>query len=540
MGLCILKTAIAVSCAAILTACGGGGGGGGAGTTNTGPVAVEGKIQFESIPFGNKGLDYANTLYKPARAVIVELVDLTGKTLAAGTTDANGRYRLVSPTPVAAKLRVYAIMQHASQPGSNWSVTVADNTNKGALWSAETQPFMPGETPGIITTTLGSGWKLDNGTGQAMADKDRAAAPFAILDTIYESQEKVRSALPGATFKPLLVFWSPNNRPSSTYLPLDGQIGGSHFTGNSDLPAILLTGKADVDTDEYDSSVITHEWAHYYQQFYSRNDSIGGSHAPGDQLDRTVAFSEGLATAWSGMVLKRGNYVDTYGAGQALAFQQDMENGPATRPGWFDEYSIAHVLWKLDRTVGTAPLIRTLTSSFKTQAANTGLHAFNAALVKVDANAGAAFRPILLSQNIAADADAWGVGETNGGSSTVALPLTRLLTVANPFAGACVSRELDPGLAANKLGEVAYFRISIKSAGIHYLSVLGQTGSHPFFIVSDGAGMLNRSVVHPTSAVTASIGLYLPAGDFALRLTDEQFVDEKICFNAQLTQGSAP
>ena len=537
MGHCTFKSMVYLSLAAILASCGGGDGG--SGPTN-GPIAVEGKIQFESIPFGSRGLEYGHAVVKPARSVIVQLVDMAGNTLAATATDANGQYRMVAPRPVPVRLQVYSVMSHANQAGSNWSVTVADNTHNGALWAAQSQPFTPGDTPGIITTTLGSGWKTDGAAGMAVAAGGRAAAPFAILDTIYESQEKVRSALPGATFKPLVVFWSPDNRPSSSFDPPTGQIGGSRFINFPGSPTIYLVGKANVDTDEYDGSVIIHEWAHYFQQFFSRNDSIGGPHSPGQQLDRTLAFSEGLATAWSGIVLNRTNYIDTTGVGQADVLLQDMENGPANGKGWFNEDSIAHVLWKLNRWGGATPLVQALSGPLKTQAVPVGIHAFNAALTKAEPGAGAAFAGILASQGISPGADPWGIGETNAGRSTVAIPMSRSLTLENPLAVACVSRELDPGNAGNKLGGYAYFRVSIVKAGVHYMNLIGPTGSRPVFSVADGVGGINQSVVDPSYSNHAAAGGWLPIGDYVLRLRDEKSLNEKTCFIAQLTQGVSP
>ena len=541
MGHCIFRSAVYLSFAAILASCGGGGGGSG---TNTGPVAVavavEGRIQFESIPFSSKGLEYASTVMKPARAVIVRLVDMAGNSIVTGTTDANGQYKLIAPRPVPVRLQVYSVMSHANDSGSNWSVTVADNTHGGALWAAQSETFTPGDTPGIITTTLGSGWKTNAATGRPVAAEGRAAAPFAILDTIYESQEKIRSALPGATFKPLIVMWSPDNRPSSSFDPPTGQIGGSRFINFPDAPTIYLVGKANVDTDEYDGSVITHEWAHYFQQFFSRNDSIGGSHGTGQQLDRTLAFSEGLATAWSGIVLNRAHYIDTTGLDQASVLLQDMENGPSTGRGWFNEDSIAHVIWKLDKWGSAAPIIQALTGPLRTQAAPVGIHAFNAALLKVNTTAGAAFGPILASQGIFPGADAWGTGETNSGRSTVAIPMSRLLTLETPLAASCVSRELDLANVGNKLGGYAYFRVSILKAGAHFVSVVGPFGSHPLFSIADGVGVINRSVVNPLFSNSASAGAYLSAGDYLLRLRDEKSLTEKTCFIVQLTQGVSP
>jgi hypothetical protein len=56
---------------------------------------------------------------------------------------------------------------------------------------------------------------------------------------------------------------------------------------------MFLLGKEDVDTDEFDTHVVVHEWGHYFESAVSRSDSPGGNHALGDLLDARLAFGEG-------------------------------------------------------------------------------------------------------------------------------------------------------------------------------------------------------------------------------------------------------
>ncbi|MEZ5459313.1 MAG: hypothetical protein R3E65_08385 [Steroidobacteraceae bacterium] len=52
-----------------------------------------------------------------------------------------------------------------------------------------------------------------------------------------------------------------------------GEIGTTFFTpGTPDR--IFVLGRADIDTDEFDQHVIAHEWGHYYQDNFSRDDSL--------------------------------------------------------------------------------------------------------------------------------------------------------------------------------------------------------------------------------------------------------------------------
>ena len=72
-----------------------------------------------------------------------------------------------------------------------------------------------------------------------------------------------------------------------------------------------MLGKENVDTDEYDEHVLTHEFQHYLQNLTSRDDTMGGPHSLGEKLDMRLAFSEGYANAFSGMSLGDPVYRDS-------------------------------------------------------------------------------------------------------------------------------------------------------------------------------------------------------------------------------------
>jgi hypothetical protein len=110
----------------------------------------------------------------------------------------------------------------------------------------------------------------------------------------------------GAEFPELSVYWSPTNIGAGNgesdaeialgqirHQPLPGARQGQG-TGYQ----LYLLGKPDNDTDENDSHVIAHEFGHYLQAAFSRDDSAGGTHEDGDVLDIRVAFSEGWGNGW--------------------------------------------------------------------------------------------------------------------------------------------------------------------------------------------------------------------------------------------------
>ncbi len=98
----------------------------------------------------------------------------------------------------------------------------------------------------------------------------RASAPFAILDDIYLSMERVAEVDNGVNFPPLTVNWSVDNVP--TYGDLNmGQIGTSYYNNGE----MYILGDANFDTDEFDDHVIIHARGDTILRInYSRSDSI--------------------------------------------------------------------------------------------------------------------------------------------------------------------------------------------------------------------------------------------------------------------------
>src|SRR5690606_22708627 len=164
-------------------------------------------------------------------------------------------------------------LQRRGDPG--WDVEVRNNTqNTGSplasrpLYVLDSTAFSADadQERHLLAAT---GW---DGSAYSAA---RSAAPFAILDTIFSAMELVLSADSAAEFPPLDVFWSPDNSTAGgAGFNVDrGAIGTSFYDPN--LDSLFLLGRANDDTEEFDSHVIAHEWGHYFEDNFSRSDSIG-------------------------------------------------------------------------------------------------------------------------------------------------------------------------------------------------------------------------------------------------------------------------
>ncbi len=515
-----------IAAAALLVGCGGGGGGGGGGgipflpisPPSAGSVTLSGKATYESVPNPNGTLVYASSAPRPVRGAVVEVLNGdTSAQLATATTDDNGNYSVSVPANTAVAVRVKAQLSR-SGPGPSWDVTVRDNTRSNALYSMQSPTFSSGSVALVRDLHAPSGW------GGSSYTEDRVAAPFAILDTVYTSMQKVVSVAPAAAFPALRVFWSANNAPSPGSVAA-GQIGTTFFVSRNSGREIYVLGKEDVDTDEYDNSVIAHEWGHYYQSAFSRDDSMGGPHSQSQRLDRRLAFSEGWGNAWSGIALERRNYVDSGGPQQSAAqFSSniDLAAGAATTPGWFREPSIQSIFWNLNQQVGFKPIHDTLTSAqFRGGAAVTSIHPFSAAFNAAAPASAASLATLLAGQGInAANNDPYGGAETNDGGIPITLPMYRPLVVGSPTQ-ACVSNTAG---SDNKHGSFSYLRFTAPASRSYQIVIDGGApGASPDFDIFRG-GLIARE----------SNTVSLPSGEYVLAVSDLNNSGAQTCFNVSV------
>jgi hypothetical protein len=457
-------------------------------SSSGGSVTISGKVTFDLVPsVPGLGLDYARTVPKPARGVSVEL--RSGATVLATTvTDAAGAYSFSVAPNLDVALRVRAEMVQTGTPG--WDFRVLDNTEGDALYVLAGTVFNTGTADATRDLNAPSGW------GGASYTGPRSAAPFAILDVVYDAVGLVRTAAPSTTFPPLRLYWSTSNRPAmganGAPDPATGEIGTSFFTTQAPGGAgIFLLGAANDDTDEYDRHVIAHEWGHYLETTFSRSDSIGGPHALGDQLDMRVAFGEGWGNAFSAMATASTIYADSGGTGQHFGFAFDIE-GPAfpgrtnKTPGWYSEESLQELLYDLfdahvdsggdgsatdDLALGFGPIFAVLTGKQRTNVALTSAFPFlNGLRADRPADAGK-IDALAAAQGIAKSSDDYGSAETTFGEpeSSDFASVYSPLTVNGPAVNVCSLDAFRSSAtdSTNKLGSRRFLRVNVQNAGPH-------------------------------------------------------------------------
>ncbi len=500
-------------------------------------VSVTGTVTFDLVPHSPDaaGLDYHSTTEVPARGLQVQLLDEAGAVLDLATTSVSGSYSLEAPAETAVRVRVLARMLSTVAPA--WSFSVTDNTRNNTLYALDGQLASSGSEDSVRNLHAVSGW---NGSGY---DSQRPAAPFAILDAVYDAAQQVLLADPGVVFPPLELRWSTTNIAVAGDLR-QGAIGTSYYS--TDDQSIYLLGLADNDTDEYDRSVITHEFAHYLEHQLSRTDSIGGAHSATTQLDMRVAFSEGWANAFAAIATQRPDYRDSIGIDQGNGLYFSVESNNYGNRGWFSENSVQKLLYDLFDTanevndnlsLGFTPIWQTLTQpSYIGFAGATSIFLF-ASELREHLGDSAAVTALLEREDIHGS-DAYGTGELNSGDSGLSLPVYQELMIGQDVQ-ACSNQQLGD---FNGLDVRRYARFTLASNGRYQIKVIrsdGMANANPDFVLWQGGELL--ALADSDENNHEELIQKLAAGDYWLEVYEQSNADQDIatgglvCFTVSLS-----
>ena len=298
----------------------------------------------------------------------------------------------------------------------------------------------------------------------------------------------------------------------------------------------MILGDAEVDTDEYDESVIVHEWGHYFQSILSRDDSVGGNHGSGDLLDMRVAFSEGWANAYSGLATARDAYIDTSGSQQAGGFgiplEAELSEGQGAVKGWYSEDSAQYLVYDLfddgaldddNLALPVSAMMASLIDFMPRQAAATSIFSFSAGVIDAQPNQSSAIMGLLDREDIGrgrTQVDPIGTGETNSAAQYAAIDNIEAVTlpvftvVNEGLVSAEMCQDVSPASAArefgidNKLGTYRFATFDVPEAGNYKVRLV--TTAKPFGVDADpDFGVYNKQgLVGPElNELTADVDL---------------------------------
>jgi hypothetical protein len=304
-------------------------------------LTITGNISYDRLPVTASGLDLLNPVSTAAVDVLVEAVahnDISN-VLGSASTDAAGAYSLNFSTTVDYYLRARA------QCGSGLDID--------RVFHSQTVPPIVHAIPGPVLNRAAGSQVVNL---HAAADVANRAGAFAVLDTA----RRLRTACPLTALGPLDLFWGMGN--AGTRWLKDG--GGNVITlatetgldGPEGNPSIYLLGGTasdllNSDHDEFDETVIAHEWASFLQLTRSRDNNFGGPHF-GEELLVSASYSEGVVTAIGCALLGQRVYRDTtgyVGGSTAIQFEFDCESGvvPGSGVGYANEFRVTRATWDL-------------------------------------------------------------------------------------------------------------------------------------------------------------------------------------------------
>jgi hypothetical protein len=498
-------------------------------------LQLSGRVSYDFIPHfqASAGLNYAAMNSRPVRGALVEILNSSGAVVAVASTNELGDYSFEVLPNALLQVRVKA--QLVSLDDADWNIKVTDNTANNALYSMVGALVTTGLSDSKRDLHAASGW---GGSGYSEL---RVAAPFAILDTLFEGHLRLKSLATALSFTSLQIRWSTKNKAAEGDYTL-GEIGTSFFDGQ----AIYLLGDENNDTDEYDSSVILHEWSHYLEREMSRSDSLGGDHGYGDKLDMRVAMSEGYANAMAGMILNDPLYRDSSSQNQFSGYSFLLNKKDHMTRGWYVESSIESVLYNFYSSslnkpaADLSPFINVLVApGYRDAESFVSIFLFAAILRNQVPEQYDLFQSLLLEQNISTT-DEYATGESNAGGSPASLPIYKVLSSQGAVANVCSSNQFG---TYNKLLNSQFLRLAINSPGSYRLSVIGvdtnDIESDPDILLFKKGGLVaqaegqssNREILNST----------LTEGTYILEVYDARVKDSEVmeavksCFNVSVT-----
>ena len=245
-------------------------------TTLAEETRVSGTAQYVDKAFDNTGFTAERPLLA-ARFTRVEAVRVPdGAVVAATFTDEAGAFALTfGAQPVEHVIRAVSVGRVGEQ-----QVEVRD-VDANLRYAVAAPPFMaPTDLAGVQLIA-----PVEDAIGGALNIVDVATHAFAFFAPY------VDGPAPTLTYR-----WQPGVPHGC----------GSCYADNT----VRLAGGVE-DTDEYDDVIILHELWHWFMAHFSADSSPGGSHR--DQIvSPTLAFGEGVAYAFAGLVRGAPDVVDTF------------------------------------------------------------------------------------------------------------------------------------------------------------------------------------------------------------------------------------
>ena len=284
---------------------------------------ISGQAFYQKIDVTDFGLDFNHPVMVPIRNARIEVISRSTQSIVSvSETDQVGHFEVPVPFDPNLSVRVVSRLRASG-------LRIADNTNLNAIYAISTDIDGRQTNPGVL-----------------LADTSRVSGAFNILEIVQRANETIRMADPSLDPPSVTIFWSTKNTRRTGNIT-QGFVGTSFFNVANNTAYIL--GDRNDDSDEFDDSVIAHEYGHMISTKFSRDDSPGGETHLGDILDPRVAWSEGWANFFSAVVRNDSIWRDDSGPNGANVYRFDLRDRipAADKPGYWSETSVGTLLWEL-------------------------------------------------------------------------------------------------------------------------------------------------------------------------------------------------
>lgn len=275
-------------------------------------VVITGTANFQTYTATSAGLTTGPE--KPIRYAEVRLKDASGTVKQCAETDSSGTFRFEVEKPSATTSYTVQVLSRANN--SNYKASVLKDVETKTYYSINGNAAVEA-TSGTINTTV-----VADLTGEI------SGGAFNILDQILRTNEYLRANTTSGsctlcqafTVAPkVTLYWKKGFTPATYAGMPDTGLSFYDISGAIDSsPSLFILGGINgdftsSDTDQFDNSVIIHEYGHFLEANYSVSDSPGGSHNGNMIIDPRLAWSEGFANFLPSAVTGSTFYIDTVG-----------------------------------------------------------------------------------------------------------------------------------------------------------------------------------------------------------------------------------
>ncbi len=290
-------------------------------------IAISGTAKYEDKPFSIAGFTGA-VVPTPIRGAIINVIAIDGfVTMATGKTGEDGSFGFAGLNNSARRSGFYIQIPSKTASDDAAQVEIRNNSTDRALYAMVSLPHDDSKGSSFFDTLV--------------AGVSDVGGAFNLFDVFLKSNQFTQKVVcpPSNTVcvPPLLsAFWEK------------GGTTGTFYDDQQD--AIFILG-ATSDPDEYDDTVVAHEYGHFVLSHFSHDQSPGGSHVLSDnKQDIRLSWSEGWASFFSSAVRNDPVHLDTT-LSSTFSFEIEQYTSPQSPTlssatiTTTNEIAVAGVLW---------------------------------------------------------------------------------------------------------------------------------------------------------------------------------------------------